>query len=366
MVKRVYNLAMKVSKLGEFGLIELLADIVNKSTSASATSGSGYHLLLGIGDDAAVWRADASIQMATTDTLVQDMHFTLDTATWEELGWKALAINISDIAAMGGVPRYALVTLGLPSDTEVKDVAQLYRGMEEIAQRYDVAIVGGDIIGAPLVIISATLMGSTKEEADYPHNILTRSAAVVGDLIAVTGYLGTSAAGLQMLKSSIQFDKETTFLLRQAHLRPIPRVPEGQILLAEGVKAAIDISDGLVGDLVKMCQASGVGAWMRVDKVPIHPTVQAAFKDDCLKLALAGGEDYELLFTAGAEIMDRVKRKIDCPVTVIGEIVRDEAGQVRLMDAEGKEMQLEETGWDHFARRGRQRLVTPIPSGEEA
>src|SRR4030042_1003867 len=146
MVKKVYNLAMKVSELGEFGLIELLADIVNKSTSASATSGSGYHLLLGIGDDAAVWRADASIQMATTDTLVQDVHFTLDTAIWEELGWKALAINISDIAAMGGVPRYALVTLGLPSDTEVKDIAQLYRGMEEIAQRYEVAIVGGGIL----------------------------------------------------------------------------------------------------------------------------------------------------------------------------------------------------------------------------
>jgi len=353
MVKKVYNLAMKVSELGEFGLIELLADIVNKSTSASATSGSGYHLLLGIGDDAAVWRADASIQMATTDTLVQDVHFTLDTATWEELGWKALAINISDIAAMGGVPRYALVTLGLPSDTEVKDVAQLYRGMEEIAQRYDVAIVGGDIIGAPLVIISVTVMGSATGEADYPHNILTRAAAVVGDLIAVTGYLGTSAAGLQMLKSNMQFDKETTFLLRQAHLRPVPRVTEGQILLAEGGRAAIDISDGLVGDLAKMCQASGVGSRIGVDKVPVHPTVRAAFKDDCLKLALAGGEDYELLFTTRAELMDRVKGQISCPVTVIGEIVADTTSQVRLIDAEGKEIQLEKTGWDHFAWRGR-------------
>jgi thiamine-monophosphate kinase len=350
---------MKVSELGEFGLIELLTDIVNKSTSARAASGSGYHLLLGIGDDAAVWRTDASIQLATTDTLVQDVHFTLDTATWEELGWKALAINISDIAAMGGIPRYALVTLGLPSHTEVEDAAQLYLGMAQVARKFDVAIVGGDIIGAPVVFISVTLMGITKGEADYPHNILSRSAAMAGDLIAVTGYLGASAAGLQMLKAKIQFDRETTSLLREAHFRPLPRVREGQILLAEGARAAIDISDGLVSDLAKLCQASGVGARIRAHKVPIHPTVRAAFKEDCLRLALGGGEDYELLFTARAEVLDRVKRQIACPVTVIGEIVRDETCQVRLMDAEGKEMRLEEPGWDHFIGKERQRLFIP-------
>ena len=343
---------MKVSELGEFGLIGLLADIVNKSTSASATSGPGYHLLVGMGDDAAVWRSDASIHLATTDTLVQGVHFTLDTATWEELGWKALAINISDIAAMGGCPRYALVTLGLPNDTEVEDIAQLYRGMGEIAQQYDVAIVGGDVIGAPVVFISVTLMGITEGETNYPQNILARSAATAGDLVAVTGYLGTSAAGLHMLKANMQFDKETASLLRQAHLRPLPRVHEGQILLAKGVRAAIDISDGLVGDLAKMCQPSGVGAWVRADKVPIHPTVRAAFGEDCLRLALAGGEDYELLFTAREEVMDRVKGGIPCTVTVIGEIVKDEARRVRLMDAEGNELSLAETGWDHFAWTG--------------
>ncbi len=353
MLKRVYNLAMKVSELGEFGLIELLADTVKKSTGARATDGSGYHLLLGIGDDAAVWRVDASIQIATTDTLVQGVHFTLDTATWEELGWKALAINVSDVAAMGGVPRYALVTLGLPSDTASEDVAQLYRGMEEIAQRYDVAIVGGDIVGAPMVLVSVTLVGTAKEEADYPHNILSRAAAVAGDLIAVTGYLGTSAAGLRMLKEDLRFNKETTFLLRQAHLRPLPRVPEGQILLREGVRSAIDISDGLVGDLAKICRASGVGAQIRVDKVPVHPLVQAAFIQDCLTFALSGGEDYELLFTANADLMDRAKGQIPCPVAVIGEIVADTTSQVRLMDAEGGEIQFEETGWDHFAGKGR-------------
>ena len=155
-----------------------------------------------------------------------------------------------------------------------------------------------------------------------------------------------------MLKANMQLDKETTSLLRRAHLRPFPRVQEGQILLAEGVKAAIDISDGLIGDLAKMCQASGVGAWVRADKVPIHPTVRAAFRDDCLRLALAGGEDYELLFTAKDEVMDRVKGVINCPVTIIGEIVKDEAGRVRLMDAEGKELSLAETGWDHFAWTG--------------
>lgn len=349
--KRDYNLHMKVSELGEFGLIELLSDIVSKSTSPSATQGSGYQLLMGIGDDTAVWQTAEPVQLATTDTLIEGVHFTLGTTTWEELGWKALAINVSDIAAMGGLPRYALVTLGLPGDTEVDDVARLYHGMSQIARQFDVAIAGGDVVSAPVVVISLALMGSAPGEADYPQNILTRSAAAAGDLVAVTGYLGSSAAGLRMLRTGMQFDKETTSLLRQAHLRPFPRLAEGQVLIAEGVRAVIDISDGLVGDLAKMCQASGVGAQVRVDEVPIHPLMQAAFKEDCLRLALSGGEDYELLFSARAEIVDRVKRRVACPVTVIGEIVGDEAGQVTLLDIKGEQVQLEEKGWDHFASK---------------
>jgi len=336
---------MKVSELGEFGLIELLAEI--------ATKARGKALLVDIGDDAAAWRTKAAIQLATTDALIQDVHFTLSTITWRELGWKALAVNLSDIAAMGGAPQYALVSLGLPGDTEVEHVAQLYEGMVELTQRYDVAIAGGNIVAAPLVVLSLAVIGTAK------GNILTRSAAAPGDQIAVTGYLGTSGAGLAMLKKGLQFDDETTTYLREAHLKPHPRIAEGQILASNGVKAAIDLSDGLVSDLAKVCKASRVGAHLRVEKIPIHPLVSAAFKQDCLNLALSGGEDYELLFTGRVEVMDRVKGLMPCPISVIGEIVNKEPGRVRLLNEQGKEIGVERGGWEHFAPRNESGLSKP-------
>ena len=325
---------MKASELGEFGLIELLAEIVAKSR--------GEALLVDIGDDAAAWRTEAAIQLATTDALIQDVHFTLSTITWRELGWKALAVNLSDIAAMGGVPKYALVSLGLPGDTEVEHVTQLYDGMVELARRYDVAIAGGNIAVAPLVVLSLAVTGSA------PSDVLTRSAAAPGDQIAVTGYLGASGAGLAMLKKGLQFDEETTTCLREAHLKPQPRVVEGQILVRTGVKAAIDLSDGLVSDLAKLCKASGVGAELRAERIPIHPLVSAGFEQDCLNLALSGGEDYELLFTGRVEVMDRVKGLMPCPLSVIGEIVNEEPGRGRLLDEQGKEIGVERGGWEHF------------------
>lgn len=324
---------MKVSELGEFGLIELLAKIVG---------GTGSDVLVGIGDDAACWRTDASIQLATSDALIQDVHFTLRTTTWRELGWKALAVNLSDIAAMGGLPKYALVSLGLPGDTEVKSVVELYEGMAELTHLFDVAIVGGDVVASPIVILSLAVVGTTQ-------NILTRSAAVPGDHIAVTGYLGASAAGLVMLQRGLRFDKEIAASLREAHLKPYPRVVEGQTLARHGVRAAIDLSDGLVGDLAKLCKASGVGARLFIDRIPIHPSVHTAFRDDRLNLALSGGEDYELLFTSSVEVIDKVKRLMPCPVTVIGEIVDEEPGRVRLFDEQGNEAKLEKGGWEHFA-----------------
>ncbi len=326
---------MKVSELGEFGLIELFAGIVIRSR--------GETLLVDIGDDAAAWRTDASIQLATCDALIQDVHFTLGTTTWRELGWKALAVNLSDIAAMGGLPKYALVSLGLPGDSEVEQVTQLCEGMVELARLFDVAIAGGDVVAAPLVLLSVTVLGTASNQ------ILTRAAAAAGDHIAVTGYLGASAAGLVMLKRGLQLDKETAASLREAHLKPYPRVIEGQILARHGVKATIDLSDGLVSDLAKVCKASGVGARLRVGEIPIHPMVSAAFGEDCLDLALSGGEVYELLFTGRIEVIDKIKGLMPCPVTVIGEVVSDEPGRVRLFDEQGGEVRLARGGWDHFA-----------------
>ena len=329
---------MKVQELGEFALIELVAETIGKSLR--------HDLVLGIGDDAAAWRTESSVQIGTTDTLVENVHFTLETATWRDLGWKALAINISDIAAMGGKPCYALVSLGLPLETEVDNVVELYQGLMEIATKFDVDICGGNVSSAPVVVINISVIGEASE------HLLTRSAALPGDQIAVSGYLGQAAAGLGMLKSKLEFDPETTVFLRDAHLRPYPRVAEGQVLVQQGVRAAIDLSDGLVSDLGHICKASHVGAKVWLNALPIHPLVNAAFGEKSLGLALLGGEDYELLFTARSEVVDCVKNLMSSPVTVIGEIISGEPGQVILCDEQGRALEWNERGWEHF-RSGR-------------
>ncbi len=331
---------MKVSELGEFGLIDLLAKMVCGTQDK--------YLIIGIGDDAAAWYGDTSTQLATVDSFIQDVHFSLGMASWNELGWKALATNLSDIAAMGGVPRYALASLALPGHTEVEDVTALYQGMIELAQQFEVAIVGGDTSSAPLVAITITVLGSTKNQDKH---ILTRSAAKPGDKVAVTGMLGTAAAGWEMLTKQLQFNSEATASLRTAFLHPYPRINEGQLLVEQGVKTAIDISDGLISDLNHICKASQVGARIEVDRVPIQPTVKTNFGDRALELALSGGEDYELLFTASAEVIDKVTMAASCPITVIGEITADKVGKVTLVDSEGNPFNLRKAGWEHFATR---------------
>jgi thiamine-monophosphate kinase len=332
---------MKVSELGEFGLIKLLADIVDRTKNPRHIS--WQHLLIGIGDDAAVWQGDISIQLATTDSLIQDTHFDLNITTWEELGWKAIAVNLSDIAAMGGIPIFALISLALPGELETDCISSLYQGMAQIASKFGVAIVGGNIASASKTMITVTVLGSLESKS-----ALTRSAAVPGDQVAITGYPGLSAAGLKMLKQKLSFDSETSRLLRQAHLKPTPRINEGQVLLRHKVRAAIDISDGLIADLTHICKASKVSARINKDSVPIHPILQSNFKSDCQQLALSGGEDYELLFTASTKAINRVKQAIPCPVTVIGEITVGTPGQVTLIDAAGKSISWQQGGWEHF------------------
>jgi len=330
---------MKVSELGEFGLIDLLAKIAPQG-------GPEHRMLVGIGDDAAAWRGDDSIVLATTDAMVEGVHFTKGTPWWE-LGWKALAVNLSDIAAMGGVPGQALVNLSLPGATEVDDVAQLYRGVAELANQHKVAIVGGNITSAPVIMVAVTLIGRGREEG-----LLRRAAAAPGDLVAVTGYLGSAAAGLRMLNGGVKITPETATLLKKAHLQPQPRILEGQALVKQGVRAAIDISDGLVADLGHVCAASKVGAMVRINAVPIHPQVREAFGKDAVGMALTGGEDYELLFMAKDRVVEKVKASLgaECPVTVIGEITGG-AGVV-LLGEDGKPYHIGGPGWDHFRKGG--------------
>ena len=331
---------MKVSELGEFGLIHLLAKMVRDKGVDRLGSDRP---VIGIGDDAAAWRGDASIQMATVDTMIQDVHFSLETITWPELGWKALAINLSDIAAMGGVPAYALVALALPADTPVDSVTRIYDGMIECARRFKLAIVGGNISRAPQISITITVLGSSPE-----NKILRRDAARPGDAIAVTGYPGSAGGGREMLMKNLKFKPEAKRYLRDAFLHPLPRIAEGRALVKHGIAAAIDISDGLLADLRHICEASRVAARVNISRVPLHEILKTAFGEKAVELALAGGEDYELLFTGNANKIDRIKAEIDCPVTVIGEITAGEAGKIDLVNAQGRPVKIKKSGWSHF------------------
>lgn len=346
---------MKVSELGEFGLIRLLATSISQA---------GSDLLLGIGDDAAVWKSPPQATMVTTDTLLQGIHFDLQYTTWYELGWKSLAVNLSDIAAMGGVPHYALVTLGLTGDTEVEAVEEMYRGMVGVGEAFGAVVVGGDIVRSPgPLMVSVTLFGHSLDAAGRRAGkarssapFMTRSGGRPGDLIAVTGSLGASAAGLAMLKSGVQLEPGVETSLRLAHTKPCPRVKEGQALVRAGVRAAIDVSDGTIGDLAKLCEASRVGARVWLDRLPVRAEVKGSFPDRYEEFALNGGEDYELLFTAPAETLDQargmVSRATGTPVTVIGELTAANVGTVMLVDAAGGERPVEAGGYDHFGARG--------------
>ena len=331
---------MKVSRLGEFGLIDLLAKMI---AAAKVDRLKPERPLIGIGDDAAAWRTSDAIELATVDTMVQGVHFSLDTTPWPELGWKSLAINLSDIAAMGGVPEYALVALALPEDTAVADVTALYEGMIELAKQSRTAIVGGNISRAPVVSVTITVIGQSLSQ-----DILRRATARPGDTIAVTGYTGSAAAGLEMLTNQLKFKPEATAYLKNAFLHPVPRLVEGQLLVKHGVKTAIDISDGLLSDLRHICEASKVSARIEVERLPVHPLVRGSFGEKSRVLALSGGEDYELLFTGKDAAIHRVRTEIKCPVTAIGEIIAGEPGKIEIFDAGGKVVKLSRTGWQHF------------------
>jgi len=332
--------SMRVSELGEFGLIDQIRTIIAEYRDCKQSP--WQEILVDTGDDAAAWQSNDTIHMATTDTLVQGVHFDLGIVSWEELGWKALAVNLSDIAAMGGVPEYALISLAIPGQVEADDVSELCRAIAHLAREYRVAIVGGNIASAPVVVITGTVIGRSKGAT-----VLRRSTASPGERIAITGYPGLSAAGLETLGRTMP-DQETATVLRRAHLRPVPRIREGQILIEQGVRTAIDTSDGLVADLDHICEMSKVNATIRSDRVPVHQALKDNFPNH-RELTLCGGEDYELLFTADEDRLARVKMALDCPVTVIGEIrEEDQKTRVTVVDSKGDAIPYDRGGWQHF------------------
>lgn len=332
---------MRLSQLGECGLIDLIRTASTRYEDRRRTP--WREILRGIGDDAAAWQTGNRVLLATTDTLVEGVHFDLGIITWEELGWKALAVNLSDVAAMGGIPNYALLSLALPTQLKVRDVSTFIDSFVHAAAEFGVAIIGGNVTTAPNTVITVTVIGRLKGKT-----MLERSTASSGDQIAVTGYVGGSAAGLEMLRGSAISDPKSGDLLRQAHLRPTPRVKEGQILVEQGVRTAIDISDGLVADLDHICESSRVNARINMEQVPVHPVVSAHFPNS-QELALSGGEDYELIFTADKATVARAKRALGCPVTVIGDITEEELpARVLVVDSKGTIIAYRKKGWDHF------------------
>ena len=225
---------MQVREIGEFGLIEMLADMVAPGCStATAKVTSGFRLTIGIGDDTAAWRCGDATELSTTDTVVEGVHFTRQTTPWFDLGWKLMAANVSDIAAMGGQPLYSLITLGLPPDTLVEDMRSLYEGMLELGRKYGVAIVGGDIVRSPALFVTLSLNGA------HMGTPMRRSTAQPGYAVAVTGYLGSSAGGLHLMLEALEIDGEASKFLRHAHRRPDPCVQQGQVLSQIGVTTAM-------------------------------------------------------------------------------------------------------------------------------
>ena len=341
---------MQIQELGEFGVIDLLCHrVVQQRSGPNHGADFSFKLTVDNGDDTAAWQIGNATELFTTDTVVEGIHFTRETTPWLDLGWKCIASNVSDIAAMGGLPMYALVTLGLPPETEVGDLEQLYQGMMEISNKHGVAIVGGDMVQSPIVFITVALTGI---HADNP---MLRSTARPGDQVAVTGYLGGSGGGLRLMLGagsdsilSREISEEAAEYLCSCHRRPQPAVAEGRTLSSSGVTTAMDVSDGLADDLSKLCRSSGLSARIFAEQVPVHPLLKQAFPDEYLDLALGGGEDYLLLFTDPPEVMARVMPQLPEGAAVVGQILDGDAGKVSVVDSDGSERPGSGAGWDHF------------------
>ena len=330
---------MKVSDLGEFGLIQRLAAAVGVAPPES--------LILGIGDDAAAWHVGDAVLLATTDTLVEGVHFLREVWPWRDLGWKALAINISDIAAMGGEPLFALVTLALPPETEVSAIDELYAGLGECAGEYGVTVAGGDVVRAPQVALTVALLGRAEVGPQGEPLLLRRDVARPGHVIVVTGTLGDSAAGLRRLREGAPPDNP----LARAHLRPRPPLQAARQAARMGVPCCIDVSDGLLQDLGHICEMCDLSADLRAAAVPLSPELRSAYPNEALALACGGGEDYQMAFIGPRDTMQLLLTSAEVPLTVIGEMTDGPGRRPRLLDEAGNEVRLETLGWDHL--RGR-------------
>lgn len=333
---------MKIRELGEFGFIDRI-----KKGCLNRKSG----VMAGIGDDCAVLKSSGgSAILLTTDMLVESVHFRCDRTTPFLLGHKSLAVSISDIAAMGGNPKEALVAIAIPKQSEIEFLDGLYDGIKSIAAEYDINLLGGDTVSSPKnLVISITLMGDALED-----EVLYRSGAAIGDIIFLTGTVGSSAAGLDLAIKSRQFDKKD--LLLAAHFDPVPHVKAGRVIASsKAANSLIDVSDGVASDLGHICTASGVGAIIEFARVPVTELLREYCKKYDLsleELALHGGEDYVLLGTApenSAGTLEKALKSGDCSFFPIGKITKDKGIKVQYDD--GSIREINNSGFDHFIDR---------------
>ncbi len=311
-------------------------------------------VVVGIGDDGAVVDPGGGSTVISTDMLVEGVHFEMRGISVRDLGYKALTVNVSDLAAMASSPRHALVSLGLPRDTQVAWAIELFGGMLEACAEHAMSLVGGDLSAAPQVVISVTVTGEVA-----PGRAVLRSGARPGDRLAVTGTLGAAAGGLALARSSSAPAAVSDWgreLLR-AHSRPTARVGEAQTLAGAGAHAMIDISDGLSKDLWRICEASGVGARLDLAAVPVSPALRVAEAElslDAMGLALFGGEDYELLVAIAEDDLHHaageLKERFGVPVTDIGGFTAAGTG-LTAEGLDGRPAPMEPRGWDHFEPR---------------
>jgi thiamine-monophosphate kinase len=323
-------------------------DLINALSREFGPAPEG--VVLSIGDDcAAIEIPGPDYLLWTVDTLVEGVHFDLAYTTLAQLGWKSLTVNLSDIAAMGGDPGPALLSLGWPPDRDRSLALEFAAGLAQAAREYGLAVIGGDTVASPGgLTITVTLTGRVPA-----RQMLRRSGAEVGDLIFVTGPLGEAAAGLKILRQGLELPQELHEPLTEAQLRPRPQLRAGRLLAREGLATAlIDTSDGIATDLYNICRASGVGARIPAAGLPVSPRVAAAAPHlgcDPLDLALFGGEDYLLLFTAKPAMAERLpaafsRAGLAAPLP-LGHIV---PGDRVVLATPAGEVDISGQGFDHF------------------
>lgn len=339
---------MQLKDLGEDEIVRRLAEKFTKKHP---------RLKKAIGDDTSVTvQKGGNALLATTDVLIEDTHFKEEYTSPYLIGKKALAISLSDIAAMGGTPLFFLVSIALRPETQKNFIDGIYKGLSDLSEKYGCLLAGGNtakINGK--MFISTTVFGEMDE-----RDVVYRSGAKAGDVIYVTGTLGDSALGLRILKN---YGKKAVLKgpFRNAvlrHLDPEPRLEAGQLLAERKIATSMmDISDGLALDLKRLCAESGVAAVIETEKLPLSEEIKEYGKlirrHDVLDLALSGGEDYELLFTAphgDKRKITSLSKKLELPMTAIGRIVEKgkAADTLAILDASGKPVSLKRLGFEHF------------------